>query len=139
MAIMVILAGSSVGFYRNFVKNVELQSATKSLASDLRQMRSNAMVGVGGFNWGAHLVNNTAAPDYYELFSTPTDYNNVGKVVIATTTLSLGVGFVDNPIVGLSTNVIFSKVYGTSTPQTISLSSEDATSSISVTSIGTIN
>ena len=91
IAIIATVGTIGVGTYRNFGKNVELTSTAQGIASDLKQMQANAMIGQGGYKWGAHFVNSSV--DYYELFSTPTTYADVNKVVIATTTLSQGISF----------------------------------------------
>lgn len=91
-AILALLGAAGSGFYRGFVKNVEIQSTSKVLEGDLRTMRSKSMIGEGGFKWGIHFVNGTP-DDYYELFSTPTNYADVSKVVTGTTFLPRSIEF----------------------------------------------
>lgn len=136
IAIIALLAGAGAGFYRNIVKNIEIQSVAKVLAGDLRHMRSKSMIGENGLKWGAHIVNVNGDSHYYVLFSTATNY--AGGTALATTTLSSGVAFSD-PSAGTSKDIIFTKITGTTTPATIVLTSEGSTQTINVTSIGTIN
>lgn len=135
IAIIAILGTAGVGYYRGFVKSVELQSVSKTLASDLHLVRSKAMIGEEGMKWGMHLVNTSGSEQYYELFSTPTNY--AGGTVIATTTFSVGLVFSD-PSAGASKDIIFTKISGTTTPATIVILSEGQSATTTVTSIGTI-
>ncbi len=135
LAIIAVLGTAGVGYYRGFVKSVELQSVTKTLASDLRQVRSKSMIGEGGVKWGAHFVNVSGGDQYYELFSTPTNY--AGGTVTATTTLSRGLVFSD-PSAGTSKDIIFTKISGTTTPAIVVILSEGQYATTTVSSIGSI-
>lgn len=135
MAVIVTLGVAGVETYRNFSKGVEISSVGQTIAADLRHMQSKAMIGEGGYKWGVHIVN--GADDYYELFSTPTDYESGSKDVIATTTLSRGINFSD-PAEGNSKDVVFSKISGTTTATTIGIVSEGQTQTIIISNIGTI-
>lgn len=135
IAIIAILGTAGVGYYRGFVKEVELRSASKALASDLAYMRSKAMIGEDSVKWGIHLVNTSGGDQYYELFSTPTNY--AGGTVTATTTLFGGLVFSD-PSAGASKDIIFTKISGTTTPATIVILSEGQYATTTVSSIGSI-
>lgn len=138
IAIIAALAAAGTGYYRGFVKNVEIQSTAKTLAGDMRQMQSKAMSGEGGFKWGAHIVNTSVGgSQYYLLFSTPTTYADVSKSVTSTTTLSTGIAFSD-PSAGTSKDIIFNKISGTTTAATVILVSESNTQTINVSSVGAI-
>src|SRR3972149_580897 len=52
IAIMAVLAVTGSGFYRGVVKNMEIQSASKMIVSDLQQMRAKSMIGESGYKWG---------------------------------------------------------------------------------------
>src|SRR3990172_3162925 len=69
IAIMAVLAVTGSGFYRGVVKNMEIQSASKMIVSDLQQMRAKSMIGESGYKWGVRFVKNTSG-DYYITFST---------------------------------------------------------------------
>mgnify|MGYP000600230426 CR=1 FL=1 len=66
---------------KNYNKNVEIKSAIQTMVFDLKQAQSKSMIGEGNFKWGLHFVNNT--DNYYEIFSTPTDYGDGGKVIVS--------------------------------------------------------
>lgn len=137
IAIIALLGSIGSGYYRGFIKNVELQSVSKTLAGDLKHMRSKSMIGEDGVKWGAHIVNTSGGSQYYELFSTPTNYTDGAKDVISTTTLSTGLTFYD-PGVGASKDIIFTKISGTTTPATIVVVSEGAYATTTISSIGSI-
>lgn len=137
MAIVVTLAAAGSGMYRNFGKNVELSSTAQTIAADLRHMQSKAMVGEGGFKWGAHIVN-TTPDDYYVLFSTSgTSYLDGTTVSLATTTLSKAIAFSD-PVEGALKDIIFNKISGTTTATTTTITSEGLTQTVNVSSVGTV-
>ena len=135
IAIIAVLGTVGSGYYREFIKNVEIQSVSKTLASDLRHARSKAMIGEDGFKWGAHIVNVNGGDQYYELFSTPTNY--AGGTVTATTTLSRGLIFSD-PSASSSKDIIFTKISGTTTASTVVIVSEGNYATTTVSSIGAV-
>lgn len=138
IAIVTVIAAAGVGSYRNFGKTVELSSTAQGIAADLRQVQSKAMVGEGGYKWGAHFVNGT--PDsYYLLFSTTAStYTTDGtSTTTATTTLSKGIVFSD-PASGASKDIIFNKISGTTTVATVAIITEGTTATTTVSAIGTI-
>lgn len=136
VAIMALLAGAGAPFYRGIVKNVQLESATKIFAADLRQMRSKSMSGEGNAKWGIRVVNVNEGNQYYELFWTATNY--AGGTIVSTTTLSSGVMFSD-PSTGTSKDIVFSKISGTTTEATVTFVGENLTQTISISPIGSIN
>ncbi|MBI5077804.1 MAG: prepilin-type N-terminal cleavage/methylation domain-containing protein [Candidatus Yonathbacteria bacterium] len=133
VAIMALLAAAGAGFYRGFMKNVEIQSASKMIASDLRQMRAKSMIGESGYKWGVRFVKNASGNDYYTLFST----DGTNSTTTATTTLSSGITFID-PVSGYK-DVIFSKISGTiSAATTTIITAEGKTATTTISTIGTI-
>ncbi len=136
IAIIAIIAAAGSGSFRNFGKSVELSSTAQVISADLRQMQAKAMIGDGGVKWGARFVNGTP-DDYYELFSTPTTYSDASKDVTATTTLSKGITFSD-PAEGLTKDIIFSKISGTTTDTTVVVTSDGSFSTTTISAIGTI-
>lgn len=135
IAIITLLGAVGSGYYRGFIKNVEIQSVSKTLEGDLKHMRSKSMIGEGGVMWGAHIVNTSEGDQYYELFSTPTNYADIAKDVISTTTLSVGLSFSD-PGAGASKDIIFTKISGTTTATTVVVVSEGTYATTTVSSIG---
>lgn len=132
IAIISLLASAGMGFYRGYMKEVELKSASKMIESDLRAMRSKSMIGESGYKWGVRFVKNTAG-DYYITFST----DGTNSTTTATTTLSAGVVFSD-PATGFK-EVIFNKITGTiATATTTSITTENRTATTTISVIGTI-
>lgn len=135
VAILAIAAVMSVGYYRNYVKSVELESAAKLIAADLRTARSKAMLGDGSLKWGVNFVNSST--DYHELFSTPTDYQNASTSVQTTTYLLSGINFTVPPSAS-ATNVIFNKITGAAASTSVTISFENNSQNINVSANGTI-
>ncbi len=136
LSIVVILSAAGVSGYRTFGKSVEISSLTQSISAELRLMQAKSMSGESGLKWGVHFVN--GATDYYELFSTPTDYASASTTVTATTTLPRNVSFLE-PTSGQSKDIIFNKITGNTTATSVSIISENVTKSIQVTAIGTVD
>ena len=84
---------------------------------------------------GIHFVNNTS--DYYEFFSTPTNYSDSSVSIKSTTVLQGGVVFT-NTTESTSIDVIFNLITGETTPATVSVSSENETRMVTVTALGTV-
>ena len=135
-AVLVIIAVAGSGFYTNYNKSIEIDAATQSLVFNLKQARSNSMIGVGSFKWGVHFVNSTA--DYYEIFSTPTDYSSASKVVTSKIYLSNGVTF-SNPISDATSDIIFNKISGNASTSQVGLVYQDNSRIINVSTIGNIS
>ena len=132
IAIMAVLAVTGSGFYRGVVKNMEIQSASKMIVSDLQQMRAKSMIGESGYKWGVRFVKNTSG-DYYITFST----DGTNSTTTATTTLSSGIRFSD-PASGYK-DVIFNKISGTiPAATTTSITQEGATATTTISRIGPI-
>jgi len=135
IAILAIISTIGAGFYINYNKNIEINSVSKNIVSDLKQAQSRSMSGSGDFKWGIHFVN--GSEDYYELFSTPTDYNSGLKVISSKYYLSNGINF-SVPVPDSSIDVIFDKINGGTINSSIVLESSDLTKTISISSIGNI-
>ena len=136
IAILVILATMVSGYYQNYQKNTQLESTGKLIASSLTKARDKAMAGEADRNWGVHFVN--GGDDYYELFSSPTDYSSASKTISETIFLDSGVSF-SNPAAGASTTAVFTKISGTSTAASIALISNfGGTSTISISEQGRV-
>lgn len=135
VALVAVLAAAGAGAYRNMGKGVEIQTVADVLRGDLRHMQSKAMIGEDSMKWGVHVVNGTT--DYYELFSTPTNYASGSMVVFATTTLPGGISWSD-PGEGSSQDIIFNKVSGGTTASSVVLVGDTGSATVSVSDIGTI-
>ena len=139
IGVLVILAATGAGIYRNYSKNVELESNVSAIISDLKSVQSKAMSGEDGLKWGIRFVNPPAgASDYYEVFSTPTDYSDLSKIVKRTAYLSDMISF-SEPAEGFNKDIIFNKIRGTVDAQKqVVLTFEETNKTITVTTIGTI-
>lgn len=135
IALLSLLATVSSGYYRNYVRYVELDSQTKQILADLKHARAKAMTGENNLKWGIHFMN--GANDYYELFSTPTTYTDPSKVIDTTIYLPGNVIFT-TPSEGNTIDVIFNKITGNTTATSVILSSEGNAKTITVSAIGNI-
>lgn len=136
VAILVIIGSAGAGFYFGYGKGVEIDSLNQSIIFDLKQAQSKSMIGEGELKYGVHFANETK--DFYEIFATPTDYTNVAKVIISTKYLSSGITF-SSPSEGLSKNIIFNKISGSASPDSIQIVSQNNEKTINVSSIGSIS
>lgn len=136
LGIISVLGTTGIGMYRNYVKNVELKTVSQEIRTDLKSARSKAQAGEDNYKWGIRFTNGT--DDYYEVFSTPTNYADGGRQTRETVYLRGGVSFT-NPIEGNNLDVIFARISGTTTATTISVIFEGQTETVSVGVSGSIN
>lgn len=135
VAVLAVLASAAVGFYGEFAKGVELNSVVKSFIFELKNARSKAMAGEDGLKWGVRVVNNTS--DYYEIFSTPTNYSSASTTIKSITYLSVGIIF-STPPESSSTDIIFSKISGSATSTLVVIESKSESKTITITSNGNV-
>lgn len=135
MAIIAVLSAVGTSSYRNYLRTVELELNTSSVISDLKSVQAKSINGEGNLKWGAHFVN--GAEDYYEIFSTGSDY---ASKVSTESTVYLPSGItLSNPAEGNNKDIIFNKIYGTITAgDTVVISSEGVNKTITISSIGNI-
>jgi len=136
IGIIAILAAAGFGVYGNFVENVQLEAAEKNIIFDLKNVRSRSMAGESELKWGIHFVGSTST-DYYELFSTPTDYSSASTTIEETVFLQSGTVFT-SPSSGSTTDAIFNKITGTATSTSVTISSDGETKTINISSIGSV-
>ena len=110
VAIIAVIGVIGSGFYINYSKNVGIKSAAQTIAFDLKYAQSKSMIGEGGFKWGIHFANTTK--DYYEIFSTATDYS--GATIISKKYLPDNV-FISSPAESGTRDIIFNKISGGTT------------------------
>ena len=137
IAILGTIVAVTAGMYLNFSKDTELEAAAKDIIYDLKTTRSRAMTGDGDLKWGINFVNDT--DDYYEIFSTPTDYNSASMSVDTTKYLQNNITFTD-PLNATSSVVLFNKISGSiDAEKTTTISSTVAgTRTIIITTSGNI-
>ena len=137
VAVLVVISSIGVGSYINYNKSVEMNSFAQTMTFDLKQAQSNSMAGVDGLKWGIHFV--SGASDYYEVFSTPTDYSDGSKVIISTNYLPKSIYF-SNPTEGNTKDIIFNKISGGITnSSSVIIFSQEVTKTIDVSDIGKIS
>ena len=138
MALLVIIAMASREVYNGFALGANIDNVSKTIIFDLRSARSSAMNGQDSYNWGVHFVNatSTSDTDYYEIFSTPTNYASTTKKT--TVFLSNGIGF-STPSVGTTLDIIFTSLSGTSSAANIIVTSVSNQKTVSVNSEGLVN
>lgn len=135
VAILGVLGAAGIGYYRNTAKDIEVTTVARTLASELRDVRAKAMGGESQKKWGIHAVN--GASDYFEVFSTPTNYADAGTTVDRTQYLFSGIAFSD-PSEGTSKDIIFTGISGTTTASSFTLTSQTQNITVSVTALGLI-
>lgn len=137
IAILAILASFGTGFFINYARSSEINSAYKSIISNLKEAQAKSISGEEGLKWGVRFANDTS--DYYELFSTPTNYSDASKIIRATGYLPGGIYFTQ-PAESASTTIIFEKIRGTTAANAgvVISSSNNQTKNVNVTTAGNI-
>jgi len=136
IGILVIISTISQDFYGSFVSSTQLEDNAKTIIYDLRNTRDQAMNGQDDRLWGIHFVN--GASDYYEIFSTPTDYNDATKTISVTSYLRNGITFT-NPAEGNNLDIIFNKISGQSASSSVVIKAGPNERTIFVKEQGLIN
>ena len=141
MAIVSIVSAVTIGSYRSLVKKTEVDLTANNIIFNLKRTKANALSGVDNMRWGIHFVNSPTNVDYYEIFSTPTDFADPGVSVEDAVYLPVTVYFTDPSDVAGSKDIIFEKIRGTlSADGSIAISSVDNFSrSITINQIGNIH
>jgi prepilin-type N-terminal cleavage/methylation domain-containing protein len=136
IAVLAVIAAMSRDSFSSFLGGAGLKDSAQMIAYDLRSTRNQAMNGANDRNWGIHFVN--GANDYYEIFSSSTDYSDVAKEITRTDYLKNNAAF-SNPPEASSLDVIFSKISGTTTAVGIVLGLGQEQQIIAVNSQGLVN
>lgn len=136
IAVLAIITAISRDSFGSFLGGAGLKDSAQMITVDLRNARSQAMNGEDDRNWGIHFVN--GVDDYYEIFSSPSNYSDVTKEIIRTDYLKNKVIF-SNPAADSSLDIIFNKINGTATATEIIISSGLDQENINVNSQGLIN
>jgi prepilin-type N-terminal cleavage/methylation domain-containing protein len=135
VALLAVLAGFSVGVYRNYGTGIQLDATKKNIIYDLRQMQTRAAGGQGRLNWGAHFVN--GAQDYYELFSSPSNYSDGGKITLSLVYLP-GTVIFTRPANSANQDIIFGSITGATTADYITISADNNAKSVNATASGSV-
>jgi len=135
VALMAVLAGFSVAVYRNYGASIQLDATRKNIIYDLRQMQTRAAAGQGRLNWGARFFNGTS--DYYELFSSPSNYADIGKLTLSLVYLPGNVIFT-RPANNSNQDIIFASITGATTADYVTISADNNAKNINVTVSGSV-
>jgi type IV fimbrial biogenesis protein FimT len=138
IALLSVLGVAGFAYFGGSARQAELSSTAKNIAETLRDARSRALTGQSGMHWGVHFVNSsTAGMYYYELFPATSTYLGATNVVETIFYLPGGISFT-SPAVGASTTIFFNKITGMTTTSSVTIASQTATATISVTPVGTV-
>ena len=138
IGILSVLSVAGVGYYRNTIQNIQVDETAKNIISTLRDARSRAIAGQSSYNWGVNFVNSsTPNTFYYELFSTPTDYNSASMTIDSTYYLPGTLTF-SSPGSGATTTILFNKITGAAATSSVTLLFEGTTTTINVTPVGNV-
>ncbi len=136
IAILVGIALFSKDFYGSFALDNMIDNQARTIAFDLRNVRDRAMNGQDNNNWGIRFINSSS--DYYQIFSTPTNYSDVAKVIESDNYLNNNIKF-SSPAEGNNIDIIFNKITGTTNVADIVLIFGANQKIISVKTQGLIN
>lgn len=136
IGILVIIATISRDFYGSFVPGAQLEDNAKTIIYDLRNTRDKAMNGQDSRLWGIHFFN--GASDYYEIFSTPTDYSDVTKTILVTNYLRNGIIF-SSPAEGNNLDIIFNQISGQVASSSVTIKTGSLERTVFVQGQGLIN
>jgi prepilin-type N-terminal cleavage/methylation domain-containing protein len=137
IGILAVLAAIGSGFYINYVRDSEVNSTADNIISDLKSTQAKSITGEDGRKWGIRFIN--GADDYYEIFSTPTDYSDPAKTIQSTIYLP-GSAYFTQPAELSNSTVIFDKIKGTTASSaSITVSSfSNKTKTANITTVGNI-
>ncbi len=139
IGIFAVIAGVATVQLANFQRGTVLESTSKDVVSALRLAHDKAMLGEDGNSngqgdpWGIRFANSTA-DTYASFYGAAYDINNVKE----TTYLSPPLAF-SAPTEGNNADVIFTKLSGTTTSATITITSDGQTKTITVDASGRIS
>lgn len=136
IGMIVIIATMSRDFFGSFVSPSQVENNAKTIIFDLRNTRDKAMNGLEDRNWGIRFINGTN--DYYEIFSTPTNYSDLAKQTLVTSYLQNGIIF-SSPTEGVNSDIIFTKISGQVASSSIIIKASSNLRTISVQPQGLIN
>ena len=135
VAILAVMASIGRAFFGSFAHESILEDNARSIVFDLRQARNNAMNGAKGSNWGINFVNDS--DDYYEIFSSPSDYEDPDMLLESMQYLN-GASFFASPEESSNLVILFDRVNGDATPDSIIIFTGRKQREISVSERGVI-
>lgn len=139
LGIFTIIAGVATVQLAGFQRGTVLESAAKDIVSALRLAHDKAMLGEDGDvngqgdAWGIRFANG-ASDTYASFFGAAYNVNNVKETAYLSPPLVFTA-----PTEGNNTDVIFTKLSGTTTSSTITISNDGQTKTITVDASGRIS
>lgn len=138
IGIFAVIAGVASVQLANFQRGTVLESTSKDVVSALRLAHDKAMLGEDGNSngqgdpWGIRFANSTS-DSYATFFGATYDINNVKETAYLSPPLAFTA-----PTEGTNTDVIFTKLSGTTTAATITIGDNGQTKTITVDASGRI-
>ena len=139
VAILAVIGALSANYLTSYQKDLNLNKDSNQIVNYLEEARSKSLAKENDKAWGVHFVNPASGNDFFELYSTDTDYS--GGTVSETIYLSSGVVF-SSPSTGNNTDIQFSKllaVVANTTSVTIVSQTSNNTKTITVNTEGRVS
>lgn len=139
LGIFALFSGVAAVQLANFQHGTVLEGASKDIVSALRLAHDKAMLGEDGDSngqgdpWGIRFANSTT-DTYASFFGAAYNINNVKETMYLSSPLAFSA-----PTEGNNTDVIFTKLSGTTTPATITIGDNDQTKTVTVDASGRIS
>lgn len=139
LGIFALIAGVASVQLANFQRGTVLESASKDIVSTLRLAHDKAMLGEDGDSngqgdaWVIRFANSTT-DTYASFYGVAYNINNVKETAYLSPPLAFTA-----PTEGNNTDVIFTKLSGTTTPATITIGDNDQTKTVTVDASGRIS
>lgn len=135
IAVLVIFGAFSFTDLSRNARAQELQGMATQIRANLERVRGYALGGQDARNWGIYFNNDTQ--DYFELYSTPTNYADMNTTIVQTVYLTDGITFAD-PTEGNATDVLFTAPSGAAGTASVGIQNSIGEVTISVTAGGQI-
>lgn len=137
VAIIAILAASLVHYLLPYRQEVALDEQAGEISNYLELARAKSIGMTDNKDWGVHLENLSDGDDYFEFYSTVSDYTQ--KEVKTTIYFSWGVEL-SSPVAGDSLTIQFTKGSGETADNSAVITAENGDSrTISVNSAGMVS
>lgn len=139
LGIFALISGVATVQLANFQRGTVLESASKDIVSTLRLAHDKAMLGEdGNVNgqgdaWGIRFANG-ASDTYASFYGAAYDVNNVKETVYLSPPLAFS-----TPAEGNNTDVMFTKLSGTTTASTITITDTSQSKTITIDTSGRIS
>jgi Tfp pilus assembly protein FimT len=107
VAILVVVSFFSTNYFFSYQRDLNLNEDASKIINYLELARNKSLAKEDNKSWGVHFENPSSGNDFFELYSTDTNYS--GGAVSEKIYLSSGIIFSD-PATGNSTDIQFSKL-----------------------------